>query len=180
MKTKLALLALAAAIAAPAFAQDFYVGADIGQSKLEADVGNGYTASKHETSWSVFGGYQFHPNFAVELGYRDLGKVSESYAGSNYSLEADAVELSVVGKLPLNDQFDVYGRLGMGSIKAKDSYSDALGSYSGSTTKTKALFGVGAHYAISKEFGLRAEYAQFSKIDDVTLSSLTIGADYHF
>jgi OOP family OmpA-OmpF porin len=180
MKPSLTLLALAAAFALPAFADDLYAGADLGQSKLEADMGNGYTASKHETSWSVFTGYQFHSNFAAELGYRDMGKISSSYGAYGGSLQAQAVQLSVLGKLPLNEQVDVYGRLGLGSIRAKSEIHAPGMSGSESTTKTKALVGIGAHYAITKEIGLRAEYAQFAKIDDIKLSTLTIGADYRF
>ncbi|HEY9103307.1 outer membrane beta-barrel protein, partial [Chitinimonas sp.] len=75
MKKQFSLLAIAAVLAAPAFADNFYVGGDVGSSKIEADAGNGFDISKTDTTYSVFGGYQFHPNFAAEVAYRDLGKV---------------------------------------------------------------------------------------------------------
>ncbi|GAB3267585.1 porin family protein [Chitinimonas naiadis] len=180
MKKQFSLLAIAAVLAAPAFADNFYAGGDIGRSKIEADLGNGYSASKNDTAWSVFAGYQFHTNFAAEVGYRDLGKI-EDRAGNNYDqVKARAVQASLIGILPVSNEFSVFGRLGLASIKGEGEGRFGNYTYSSSETKTKGLFGIGARYAVTKELGLRAEYNQYSKIEDVKLSTLTIGADYRF
>ncbi|WP_374355701.1 outer membrane beta-barrel protein [Chitinimonas sp.] len=180
MKLSLSILALAAAVALPAFAAETYVGADIGRSKLEENVG-GVSISKNETAWAIFGGYQFHPNFAAELAYRDLGKISEREGSVSANLQAHAVQLSVIGSYPINEQFSVYGRLGLGAIRAKAEVR-APGFYMAekSDTKTKALVGIGARYAINKQFGIRTEYAEFGKIEGLKLSTFTVGADYSF
>src|SRR3954467_10471470 len=89
MKPSVAVLALAAAaFALPAVAQwdksSAYVGGSIGQSKFkDACSGNppGVSCDDKDTAWRIFGGYQFSPNFAAELGYHDLGEAKASAPG---------------------------------------------------------------------------------------------------
>src|SRR5258705_4522650 len=65
----------------------WYVGGNVGQSKANIDDGGinasilaaGFTSastSKDDTDvgFKLFGGYRFHPNFAIEAGYFNLGK----------------------------------------------------------------------------------------------------------
>ena len=180
MKKQFSLLAIAAVLAAPAFADNFYVGGDVGSSKIEADAGNGFNASKTDTTYSVFGGYQFHPNFAAEVAYRDLGKVESQFGNSFDRIKAHAIQASLVGSYALNNEVSVFGRLGVASIKGEEEGRFGNSTFSGSETKTKALFGVGARYAVTKEFGIRGEYNQYGKLDGVKLSTWTIGGDYRF
>ena len=77
MKTKavIAVLGLAgAALALPATAQmtmnAAYIGGALGQSKFKGDCGIPNCDTK-DTSFRLFGGYQFTPNIAAELGYTD-------------------------------------------------------------------------------------------------------------
>ena len=53
----------------------FYVGAGVGQSKIEADDIN---FDEDDTGFKVFGGYQFNKYFAVELAYIDGGNADKS------------------------------------------------------------------------------------------------------
>ncbi|MBV8657497.1 MAG: outer membrane beta-barrel protein [Burkholderiales bacterium] len=164
----IAALALAAAVSTPALAEGFYAGADLGRSKLEVDVGNGYTASTNASSYSIFAGYQFNKNFGAEIGYRDLGK--KTFATD--TLKANATQISLIASVPLSNEFDLFGRIGIASLEAKDN--------SGSETKSKAVYGVGARYAVTKEFGIRGEYDQYDKWDGATFSVWSIGGDYRF
>ncbi|HEY9104307.1 porin, partial [Chitinimonas sp.] len=144
----------------------------VGSSKIEADAGNGFDISKTDTTYSVFGGYQFHPNFAAEVAYRDLGKVDNL----DERYKAHAIQASLVGSYAVSNEVSVFGRLGVASLKIEDSGPD----FSDSVRKTKAVFGVGARYAVTKEFGIRGEYNQYSKLEGVKLSTWTIGGDYRF
>ncbi|WP_374349274.1 outer membrane beta-barrel protein [Chitinimonas sp.] len=194
MKTSFALLAAVAAFTLPASAGDFYVGADVGRSKLDVDTGLGSSDSK-ATSWALFAGYQLNPNWGFEAGVRDFGDVKASRpmslldaiswakgGGSNTQakVSASALQLSTVGTLPINDSLSLYGRLGLASVKVKSELRSGGFALDDSSTKTKALIGVGARYALSPQFGVRAEYANYGKVADTRLSSLTVGADYRF
>src|ERR1700687_2854672 len=87
----------------------FYAGGSIGQSKAK-DACEGVTIScdDKDTAWRIFGGYQVNRNFAVELGYADLGKATASGIVSgvnvNAKAEATAFDLVAVGILPVANQ----------------------------------------------------------------------------
>ncbi|RYG11260.1 MAG: hypothetical protein EOO07_20875 [Chitinophagaceae bacterium] len=193
MKKQLLLACALASFTLPAMAENVYLLGDVGQGKMEVDVGNDYTAKETTTAYSLGVGYNFNQFFAVELAYRDLGHVTDhgfyTDEGVQYSYRdktsATAFQASVVGSLPISDEFSVYGRVGVGRIDVDyDSFeidsSNNAWSDSVSESKTKGLLGIGASYKITPEIAIRAEYNQFAKWDDTKLSALTLGATYSF
>lgn len=192
-----------------AFAQDetkgFYAGISAGQSKFKGacDSDSGVAVSNckdTDTAWKIFGGYQFTPNLAVELGYNDFGRISgdatvslggSTFAG-NAKIEATAFELTGVGMLPLGHQFSVYGKLGVYYAETKASANVTMttppfasGSSSQSDNNTNLTFGLGARYDFTKNIAVRAEWQRFSKVgsDEVgkgDIDVLAIGALYRF
>lgn len=181
MKKTALILAIGTLISASAMAaDDFYAGANIGRGKLEADAGNGFNISKTDTSWDVFGGVKLNPNFAAEIGYRDLGDAKFSESGVNGKLSATAMQVSALGILPISNEVEVFGRLGLAHIKGKSEFSGAGLSIRDSESKNRAVMGIGAKYNLSKDFSLRTEYTSYAKIDDVRLSNLSVGAQFNF
>lgn len=179
-KNIIAAVIFSAVMASPAFAEGFYLGADLGRSNASVDV-QGTSFDNHDTAWGVHGGYKFSPYLAAEIGYRDFGKFDETFSNiANVSVKAHAVEASVIGSYPFTESFNVYGRLGVASVKATADFNVLGSNESLEKTETKAVFGIGAQYAINKNFSLRTEYTQYSEIEDVKLSSFTIGANYSF
>ncbi|PHV12278.1 outer membrane beta-barrel protein [Chitinimonas sp. BJB300] len=188
MKKLLPLIVVVGGFVAPAFAEDFYMGADLGRTNLK-DTEDGSGFKGHATNVGVFGGYQFHPNVAVEVGYRDLGKVKDDLTevinnvpvSVNASVKSHAVYASLLGIVPVSNETSLYGRLGAARLKVK-SAATAIGLQIPDETlnKTKAMFGLGARSAVSKEFGLRVEYNQFGKIDGLKISTFFVAGDYHF
>lgn len=180
----------------PAFASNFYLLADVGQSKVEIDV-EGTSLSKDDNVVSFGGGYNFNNNFALELAYRDLGEIGvgyrESYGGGDYyeekaTIAATALQISLVGSVALGEAAKLYGRIGMADLEVEggyeysesfdgDTYSE---SESDSESKNKAVFGAGLSYSFTPAFALRAEYSQYAEWDDVTISTTTIGLTYQF
>lgn len=190
MKKQLFLACVLGAVTLPALADNFYVLGDVGQGKMEVDAGGDYTFSKTSTTYSFGAGYDINKFFAVELAYRDLGSVTDRGSfpdGGVYrdKQSATAFQASVVGSLPISDEFSLFGRVGVGKIDADSDYTETGGgldsySESHSESKTKGLLGVGASYKITPEIALRAEYNQYAKWDDTKLSAFTVGATYHF
>ena len=98
MKTKkatLAILGFAAAtdFAVPVAAQDsgFYAGLSLGQSSMtDACTGlpAGVSCDDKDSAWKIFGGYQFSRNFALELGYANLGEAKASGGGVSAAPDA--------------------------------------------------------------------------------------------
>ena len=133
----LAAAILAACLAAPAAAQ-MYVGAGIGGSKTDST----------ETSYKLYGGYQFTPNWGIELGYNDLGR----YLGSNI----EAVTLAGTGTILMGPNWSLLGKLGATMNKA---HFPGAGDH-----RNGLLVGVGVGYSFTKNVGVRLEYEDFGKL----------------
>jgi len=180
-KKHLAIAAFAAAIALPTQAANEagpYIGADVGQGHVDAHSGFGGSASGDATAWGIFGGYQFNPYVGAELGYRDFGSTNLDNFGS--SSKAHAVQGSVIGTLPVNDIFGVYGRLGVAAVHFNSSNSGI------DTDKTTSVVGLGTSFKVSHQVKIRAEYDYYPRIDvdgfgdNAKLSTWTVGASYAF
>ena len=135
----LALMASSSFAAAPTA---FYGGLDVGSTKID-----GFDDNK--TSFGGFLGYGFNQFFAVELGYRQLGK----WDFGPVELKAKQTHLSVIGSYPLNAQLDVYGRLGHNNLRAEAS---AGGVTYGDDTDG-GLYGIGLNYNFTPQLSGRIE-----------------------
>ena len=183
MKKNIFAAALLASLVSPVMAGDFYLAGDVGWAKFDLDD-DGSSYGKSDTSFSLSGGYQFSSNFGVELAYRQLlNGVKLSFEDDFSSkISVKALQVSLIGSLPINDSTSVYGRLGYAHLSSKASWYDSdlvkLGSDSGSDNK--AFAGVGARYSVTDTVGLRVEYDRYAKWDGAVLSALTVGVDYRF
>jgi hypothetical protein len=100
---------------ANAEAPEAYVGATFGQAKGEQNRGDvaadlqagGFTGSDvhlgdlNRDAYRVFAGYRLTPNWAVEVGYTDLGDVSSSASASVPAGQAAAYANALVAALPV-------------------------------------------------------------------------------
>ena len=169
-------------VALPASAEGVYIFGDAGQSTLSFDVGGG-DFDKTGTTYSVGLGYDATPTFSFELAYRDLGDVGFNYWESKAQLDGSAIQASVVAKYPISPVVNVFGRIGISRLdyETKFEYFDyPEDNESGSEKKNKAFYGLGAAYSVSGKVILRAEYNRHADWDDVTISTLTVGAAYKF
>jgi opacity protein-like surface antigen len=133
-----------------------YVGGTIGNTSI--------TGLSSKIGGGGYLGYQINDNFAVEAGAQYLG----SFDVRGTSVSASAYNASVLAGVPLNPNFSIYGRLGIGSV------TDAA---NGTTAKvSKAVYGVGAKYNIDKNLAVRAEYTRL-KSDTGTFG---VGLQYSF
>lgn len=135
----------------------FYVGGVLGQSSADCVVtGAGGSCDDKDSAWKIFGGYQINRNFAVELGYADLGTISVSALGQTFNLETTSWDLVGIGSFPIANQFSIYGKLGFHRSEtevgsAKDDGVDLT-------------FGAGVRYDFSRNLGVRAEWQRYSKV----------------
>jgi hypothetical protein len=89
---------------------DTFIGITIGKPHYDTSCGNiaGLSCSNNGTSVSVTAGNMFSEYWGAELSYLDLGKADR--AGG--SVDARGLNLSLVGRLPLGDNFDFSGKVG--------------------------------------------------------------------
>ncbi|MES2412807.1 MAG: outer membrane beta-barrel protein [Pseudomonadota bacterium] len=182
MKKILSACAIAAAAftAAPAFAQG-YVGLGFGSSKITGVDGNivgagipaGTVFSGGNTSKGlvkIYGGFQFTPNWGVELQYSDLGNrgvVATSAAGAvlvSGSYKASQYSIAGTGTLPLSAGFSLFGKLGVTSNKGNLSVNGGGVTANSTGSQSSLLAGVGVKYNITPALALRLEYEDFGKM----------------
>ena len=140
-----ALFALATAAFAPAAAAQYNLGEDPG---FYAGASLGING-EDETAWRLLAGYQANRNFALELGYHELGK--HNIAG--FPLDSSAVEVLGVGRLPLNQQAAVYAKIGGYRSDSKGGGADER--------QVDVTFGVGLEYALSYNLAARGEWQRY-------------------
>jgi len=126
-------------------------------------------SSNAGTSVKLYGGYQFTPNWAVEVGYTRLGNhtITATAAGASgsASYDLDAFELSALGILPVSQDFAFFGRLGA----THNRMSGASVTVNGNTATVSSdshnaiVWGVGGEWTIKPQLGLRLEYEDFGK-----------------
>jgi OOP family OmpA-OmpF porin len=165
MKSAVAILAVAAAMfSLPAAAQlnmsSVYVGGSLGRSNFKAP-------SETDTAWRLFGGYQFHRNFAAEIGYHDLGEVNFVQGDRSAKLW----ELVGVGMWPVANALSVYGKLG--GYYGKSELQSAVVP-SGDDTNGGLTYGVGAQYDFMPQAGVRVEWQRYDNVGGNTTGETDI------
>lgn len=169
-------VAAAALVSVPAFAQG-YIGAGLGSSR--ATGGDGTTAgttitgsNSSKSSYKIYGGFKFTPNWGVEAQYTDLG--NRSFAISNPlvaagvpgtgNVRANQFSIAGTGTLPLSSNFSLIGKLGVTANRTTGSAS--AGFVVNNQNRTDAIIGVGVQYAITPRLTTRLEYEDFGKFSN--------------
>lgn len=178
------LAGLSTFLALPAIAQDtshYYGGVSVGQSKTQTDAAGltsglvpgalllNSTTDEKDTSYKVFGGYQFNRNIALEGGYFDLGKNSfnSNVVGGSVAGESKVrgLNLDLVGTLPFTERFSALARVGVQHAWSKSTAS-GTGVAAGVAPNSKrddsgAKVGFGLQYEMSPAVWIRGEVERY-------------------
>lgn len=183
MKKIAAVVLLSAAVAAPAFAADqgFYAGITLGSGTPNVAPSAAAVNKKSNFIYGGFAGYQFNRNLAAEAQFTGVGKATD-FAGN--TIKGDAFSLSVVGMLPVSDNFELLGKLGVSSAKTT---SSGLTATNLGASRTGLTYGIGAQYNVSSNFGLRVGYDRYPVATmnagvktNANANVATVGAVYKF
>lgn len=215
------LLASSVAVCVGAFAEmedvNPLVGIDFKQTWARGNDGLSDVLPKSYPGFDIFVGSRFHENFGVEVGYDwSLKKHKHSTGTTVYngytvngpiktSARFQGPRLEVAGFLPLENSFELVGRVGLSYVKANlhtvgfqtttvtDASGNAVSNPWGSETgKSKLLMRAagGAQYMVADNVGLRGlvGWENYSRLRMKDVSSkvfkdsvsLTVGAFYKF
>ena len=153
----------------------------LGQSRIDLDVPSADTVDDKDTTWSLSGGYMFHPNIGFEVGYRDLGGASAARTVGGITNRAEAevtgFTLGAVGRIALAERFSIVPRLGLYLWEGEGSGTvNGVQVTSLDDDGTDIYFGIGAEYAFTKQLYLGAHWARCDiDGDDVDAFELRIG-----
>lgn len=145
-----------------------YLGAGIGS--VEPDL----SSFTKDVYGQVYLGAEFGRWFAIEAGYHDFGE-SES-ADGQVTLEAEGLSAAAVGRVPIWDLFEIYGRLGFlhwdrdakvgpGTIdEIKEVFDES------STDGFDATYGLGLLWNLTGSLAVSLEWAR-QEMDDADLDT---------
>ena len=205
----LATLALgAASVHAASWTDNWYVLGSVSHSSTSLDKGGlntklqsagatGVSSADSGTGnyqWRLQLGYRFNDWLALEGGYIDLGKAkyNATYAGGSAAAKwkAGGPDLAVLGILPVNDSFSLFGKLGVidAKTKTKIAATGAAAAVSGKPSDTHAepIYGLGAMYKLTDNAGLRLEYERVNNVGDsvktgkADVDVVSLGLSYQF
>ena len=196
-------LVLGAQQALAADAGKFYIGADAGSTQFSGDgpaksvvFVDGQEFKDSDSSYGIHAGFQFTDWFAVELGYTDFGSATDNFKISPdiafivspntiQTVEAKGASLAGVFSYGLGADFAVFGVLGITAMDYEKTLSGGFSPVTGSLLERDSLsdqgllYGVGAKYALSQSFNLRADLRR-NDVGDFSLDTASVGLEYSF
>lgn len=177
-----------------------YIGINAGQTSADFDDAPVTTPpaavtltgeDDNQVGYKLYGGYQFHRNFAVEGGFFDLGEFDYGYTGAPGTISGNTryrgLNLDLVGIMPLSDRFSAFARLGVAYTRARSDVATTGAFTAGSRSENSwgPKFGVGLEYAFTPSLAVRAEWERYNRIEDPVrgrgrVDMASIGLVYRF
>jgi OmpA-OmpF porin, OOP family len=161
----------------------FYLGGALGQSKFKewCDTGGSTITlprcEDSDTAWKLLGGYRFNRYVAAEASYIRWGEVSAS-TSTNVDVAAEQYSygLAVVGTLPLGPGFELFGKAGF-VMTEQETRRIRPNPSTVNRDETELHYGLGAKYAFTRNWAVRAEW---ENTDKLKVEMLSIGVEYRF
>lgn len=178
-----AALVLGSHAGTPQAQERFYLGASAGSSDIDEDIALGLITSGSvdgsDSGTKFYGGFRFGPNFALELGFVDLGRASYSgdFFGSPVTggkVKVSGFNTSAVLQHAINPRFELFGKVGLFAWDLKASDTTGGVPFSAKDDGADLSLGFGANYFFTKNVGARVEWEHFA-IDSVDASMLSAG-----
>lgn len=177
------------AMSAAAHAGDFYGIASVGSTmpadsiKTDLDsslrsVGlrNFSSSVSNGTGFRLGAGYQLTSTLAVEVSYLNMGKFDLAISAPGVTITGDAsvtgTNVALIGKIPLSDQFSIFGKAGYTAAKASVTARGAGTSSSATNDSNSGGLGFGGIYKLSDSLSLRGEWEKL--YSDVSMVSATL------
>lgn len=158
-----------------------YLELGVGQSDFSLGNGTGlFGSDKRDTSYSIRGGSYNSANLGLEIGYTDFGSINR--AGG--STKAQGINLSLLGKLPLNASFNLLGKVGTTYGHTRVSSSPFSGVAEGSESGFGLSYGLGAEYLFTPQWSAVLQYEEhklkFAGGETDRVGLTTVSARYRF
>jgi len=170
VSTLLVITTIGFATTTPMANQGLYIGGDIGMGSLNCSGCNvnitGTTAttsssSTNGTPLTIFGGYQFNANLAVEVGGGSAGSIKSTYSintgaesvtKGEESFDTTHIYLAIKGMLPLDNQWGLFGKLGYDTMQASSPTHVKIGNPAGIYAAAGASFNFNAKLAATLSY----------------------------
>ncbi|AXH16389.1 hypothetical protein CP985_03325 [Malaciobacter mytili LMG 24559] len=198
MKKLVGSIATATILTSGAFASDFYMGLNLGQSKVDTQIENVQNASLDEkdTSYGVTLGYNINKYFAVQTTYTKFGDATldfkpgstfklkneplTSFVDGDIKVETKSISLELIGKAPIHNYFTPFIKLGMHRYSKELKLNTTLGSVYSKATGTDKLVGLGIESKFTENIYTRVGYDKYYLDDEGDVKNLSFSFIYKF
>lgn len=138
-----------------------YLGVSAGHATVSIDCSGSSSCDRADTGWKLFGGYLFHPNFGVELDYRDSGHarlsglVGGTVLNGRFSTESVGLyALATAREGPVSG----FAKLGLATSHVRGSDSVAALAAPDRETNTRPAIGLGMAWDFTERVSARLEF----------------------
>jgi opacity protein-like surface antigen len=159
-----------------------YIGFNGGVSDYSRRIGGIGTSNEDRgNAYSlVYGNYGINSNAGFEIGYIDFGSVGRSGG----TTKAIGINLSLIGRLPLNEQFNLLAKVGGTFAQTDVSSIPTSLTPAGTETGLDWAYGIGAEVNFNTQLSAvlqyNEHYLKFAGGDKDRVSNTTVGLRYHF
>lgn len=158
-----------------------YFGFNAGQSDYSNGNGNGaFPSDNKDNAYNIYGGTYFNNNVGVELGYTDFGKATR--AGG--TTDASGINLSLVGRLPVANSFNLLGKIGTTYGHTTVSANPASGVATGTENGFGLSYGIGAEWMFHPQWSAVVQWDEhdlkYAGSGRERVSATTVGLRYRF
>lgn len=180
-------------VAALAAANGVYVGASLGQTDMDYTVSNqnlspGDRSDHSGLGWSVNGGYQFNPNFALQMDYFDFhdAEFKNIYGVNGAKAKYEQGAIDAVGKLmyPFGNGFNIFATGGLAYVnldRSVNSTAKAAGISLSDKDALRPTYGLGAGYDFYPGWSVLVNWSQIPGGGSIEQSNyFGAGLAFHF
>jgi len=188
LRIALGLVGVFGLAATAAADQAIYVGGGVGMYDVTVDGpggnGNG-NFDDSATLWRAFAGYQINKYISIQGDYQWYGNAQDTVppgTRNQFQVDGNAWEVSVRPSYPINDRFEIFGRLGWNwyevNVEQRARFGQpTLGKQSNSDDAMMYSAGLAFHF--TPAFSVAGEY-EIVNVDDGDLSSWSLNFVYKF
>lgn len=163
-----------------------YFGANLVNTTYEFNSING-SFSSSDSGFRLYAGLPMNESISVEAAWIDQGDASSDYTdwgGGVESISSDGIQLSALGRLPLQTGVNLFGRIGfyMWNIDYTDVWTGGGQTFNVSDDGMDLFYGFGVDFMASNNLSIRAEYNIVSldvSGESVDANNFSVGVSLH-
>jgi len=160
------------------FAQGLYLGAGIGNTYYNTEIGEAIEQaqeiSENSTAWKLFAGFQLNEFLNVEGGYRNFGSISSDVEGETFESKTSGWDVEALGRIKVS-MIDIFAKAGVMFWASDLTY--IAENFEETGTDFLWGIGVGAHFG---SIGVRAEWESITVESPNSLSMVSLSATLGF
>lgn len=152
----------------------------LGLSAANADVNvDDVNVNVHgkANGWRLFGAYEINDRYSIEGGMSTFDRPDDPTIASIPEVENESYDLFAVGKLPLSDKFEVFGKAGFVSWTTEIEESEES---EFSSRSTDLALGLGGEYDLNTRLSIRGEYLWTDSNNSGASDTMSVAAIFHF